>query len=213
MDLFIEEIKTDIRASQEERKANQDRLEGKIKASDEKFEVLQEEMKTQIGCLASKMDTHHERTMGSQEELMAMMKATEACLEKAEANPEEKEAIAEQQEVPNEEAAVEIIGALEDRCRDRCVAVRRQEQPKKWTQGDGGSWWKCAAVHRQVAHHAIPSPHKGHCHQGPDGDSVARGAPKGSGRDVRHSINATAASEAKQKTSYIWEARRHFMSP
>jgi hypothetical protein len=44
---------------------------------------------------------------------MAMMKATETCLEK-EANPEEREAIAEQQEVSNEEAAVEIIGALED---------------------------------------------------------------------------------------------------
>jgi hypothetical protein len=89
-------------------------LEGKIKASNEKFEVLQKEMKAQTGCLASKMDTHHERTMAGEEELMAMMKVTEVCLEKMEVNPEEKETIAEQQGIPKEEVSVEIIGALED---------------------------------------------------------------------------------------------------
>jgi hypothetical protein len=36
-------------------------------------------------------------------------------LEKREANPEEVETIAELWEVPNEEAIVEAIGALEDR--------------------------------------------------------------------------------------------------
>jgi hypothetical protein len=52
-------------------------------------------------------------TAASQEELMAMMKTTEACLEKMKANPEEKEAIAEQKEVPNKGAAVEIMRALD----------------------------------------------------------------------------------------------------
>jgi hypothetical protein len=77
------------------------------------------------------MYTHHKRTVASQEELMAMMKTSEACLEKVEANPEEKEAIAKQKEGPNKEATVEIIEALEDQYGDWCMAVRLQEQPKK----------------------------------------------------------------------------------
>jgi hypothetical protein len=39
---------------------------------------------------------------------------TKDCLEKREANTGEIEAIAEHQEVPNEEAAVETSGAVED---------------------------------------------------------------------------------------------------
>jgi hypothetical protein len=46
--------------------------------------------------------------------------------------------IAEHQEVPKEEAAVETIGALEDRYGDRHLAIGCLRQPKKWTQGDGG---------------------------------------------------------------------------
>jgi hypothetical protein len=155
-------------------------------------------MKPHIGCLTSKMDTHHERTVAGQEELMAMMKTTVSCLENMEANPEEKESIAEWQEIPNKEAAVEIIGTLEDRYRDWCMAVRRQEQPKKCTQGDGGSWQKCATIHGWVTR-CVPALCKGHGHQGPHGDSVARGAPKGSGRDVRYSANSRTGSEAKQE--------------
>jgi hypothetical protein len=41
-----------------------------------------------------------------------------------EANPEEKETIAEQQEVPNEEAAVEMIGAQQVWSGDQHLAVR-----------------------------------------------------------------------------------------
>jgi hypothetical protein len=36
--------------------------------------------------------------------------------------------VAEQQEVPKEEAAVETIGALEDRCGDRHLALGRRRQ-------------------------------------------------------------------------------------
>jgi hypothetical protein len=56
----------------------------------------------------------------------------------------ESEAVAEHQEVPNEEAAVENIGALEDRYGDQHLAVRRHGQLKKWAQGDGGSRQKFA---------------------------------------------------------------------
>jgi hypothetical protein len=46
-----------------------------------------------------------------------------------EANPEEMKSI----EVPKEYAAVEALGALEDRYGGRHLAVRRSRQPKKRT--------------------------------------------------------------------------------
>jgi hypothetical protein len=109
---------------------------------------------------------------------------------------------------------VEIIRALEDRYGDWCMAIRRQEQPKKWTQGDGGSWQKCVTIYGQVTCRTIPALCKGHGHQGPDGDSVARGAPEVSGRDVGCSGNATAASEAKQEAGAISRKQEgDFMRP
>jgi hypothetical protein len=46
--------------------------------------------------------------------------------------------VAEHQDVPKDEAAVEIIRALEDRYRDRHLAIGCRRQPKKRTQGNGG---------------------------------------------------------------------------
>jgi hypothetical protein len=66
------------------------------------------------------------------------------------ANPEEKEAMAEHKEVPNEGAALGIIGGLKDRCGDRHLAVGQRRQPKKRTQNDGGSRKKLAAARRQM---------------------------------------------------------------
>jgi hypothetical protein len=69
----------------------------------------------------------------------------DACLEKTEtcvrplkvtdleANPEATQAVMEKQEVRNEEMIVDAIGALEDRYRDRHLAVRRRQEPKKRT--------------------------------------------------------------------------------
>jgi hypothetical protein len=65
--------------------------------------------------------------------------ATEAYPEKTGANPEEMKAVAEHQEVPKEEAAVETIGALGDRYRDRHLDVGCRQQLKKQTDGDCGS--------------------------------------------------------------------------
>jgi hypothetical protein len=49
-------------------------------------------------------------------------------------------------EVPKEKATVEPIRALEDQYGDRRLAVRRHEQLKKWSWGDGGSQKKMAAT-------------------------------------------------------------------
>jgi hypothetical protein len=53
-----------------------------------------------------------------------------------EANPEEIDAVAEHQEVPNKEAAVETIGALEDQSGDQQLAVEYQNLQKRWNKDD-----------------------------------------------------------------------------
>jgi hypothetical protein len=62
---------------------------------------------------------------------------------------EEVKSVSENQEVPNEDAAVETTGALEDRYGDRNLAVGRRRQPKKPTRGDGGSRKKLATARRR----------------------------------------------------------------
>jgi hypothetical protein len=100
----------------------------------------------------------------------------EACLRKMEpcilgANSEETKSIAVYEEVSKEVAAVEMIRTL----KDRHLAIRHHGQPKKRTQGSGGTRRSC----REMTCCAIPAPHKGHVHQEPDRDKVSRGAPKG----------------------------------
>jgi hypothetical protein len=58
-----------------------------------------------------------------------------------ETNPEEMKSVAEHEEVPKEEATVKSVRALKKRHGD-------QSQPKKRTQGYGGSWKKLVAAHR-----------------------------------------------------------------
>jgi hypothetical protein len=95
-------------------------LASQINVNQNKWDDGQEEMKAHIGSLSPRMDGHHD-------EMMAIMKAcigaTEACLEKREPTPEEIEVVAEHQEIPNEQHAVETIGALADRSGDRQPAV------------------------------------------------------------------------------------------
>jgi hypothetical protein len=52
---------------------------------------------------------------------------------------------------------METFGALKEQYRDRHLAVRRCFQPKKQTQGNGGSWKKLAATQGQLTHHDIPA--------------------------------------------------------
>jgi hypothetical protein len=96
-----------------------------------------------------------------------------------EANREKSGAVAEQQDIPKEETAVETIGALKDQYMDRHLSVRRRRQYSKQTQGHGESRQKLAAARIRMARRAVPAPRKGHGHQGPGKDSVAKGTPKG----------------------------------
>jgi hypothetical protein len=89
----------------------------------ELLKTMQERMKT-VSSLASEMNVNQNKWNkmdNNQDDMKAMM---EACLEEMETNPGEMKSIAENQEVCNEEAAVEIIGATEDRTRDRAVPAR-----------------------------------------------------------------------------------------
>jgi hypothetical protein len=94
-------------------------------------------------------------------------------------NPEEMKSIVEHREVPKEEAAVDTVAVLEDRYGDRYLAVGCHRQPNKWTQGDGGSRKKFAAVCGKLICRGIPAPRKNHAHQGPGRDKAARGTAKG----------------------------------
>jgi hypothetical protein len=95
-----------------------------------------------------------------------------------EANPEETEPEAAHEEVPKEDAAMKTFGALKKRHGDRHLVGRRRGQPKKRTQGDGGSRKQLAAACRGMARRAIPATRKGHGHQGPGKDNVVQGPRK-----------------------------------
>jgi hypothetical protein len=82
-------------------------------------------------------------------------------------------------EVPNEEAVVETTGALKDWYGDQRQLVGHHQQPKKRTQGDGGSRKKLAAACRQMTGHAIPALLKEHGRQGLGKNDVVCGTPKG----------------------------------
>jgi hypothetical protein len=101
---------------------------------------------------------------------------TEACLEKIEDNQGKVE---NKMEADLEEAAVETIGALRDRSRDRRLLVRRRGRPKNLNQGDGGLRQKLAVTRGRITRRAIPAPCKAHGLQGPGRDNVASGASEG----------------------------------
>jgi hypothetical protein len=98
-----------------------------------------------------------------------------------EANREKSEDVAVYQEVPDEEAAVETIGALEDLYGDRNLPIGSHRQLKKRTHGDGGSRQKLAAAKGRLTRRAVPAPRKGHSRQGSGKDDVLRGSSKGRG--------------------------------
>jgi hypothetical protein len=85
--------------------------------------------------------------------MKSWLEETMACPGKRETIPEEIEVIAENQEVPNEETAVEMVGALRDLSEDLHLAV------------------KCL---RWLIRHAVPSPRKGLGYKGP-GKTLSNG--------------------------------------
>jgi hypothetical protein len=92
------------------------------------------------------MDTWLAEMRTWRKETTACQDATEAFLESKKPTSLEVESKAEHDEVPKEEAAVETFGASKKRHRDRHLAIRCRSQPKKRTQGNGGSWKKLATT-------------------------------------------------------------------
>jgi hypothetical protein len=97
----------------------------------------------------------------------AWIEGTEACVGELEANREKSDAVAELREVPKEQAAVETVRELEDLHGGRHLAVGRRRQPKKRTQGDGGSRKMLAAIRRRMTRRAVHARRKGRSYKGP----------------------------------------------
>jgi hypothetical protein len=84
-----------------------------------------EKMEPNQGKVETKTGAYPERMESSEEKLEAS---------DLEANPEEIEALAGRQEMPNKEAAVETMGALEDRSGDQQQAVGYRNPRKRRTK-------------------------------------------------------------------------------
>jgi hypothetical protein len=149
--------------------------------ADANVKEIKEDMKTnQTKADANLKETNGEmiaKTDSQLEKMKFCLGKTEAT--DLEAHPEERESEAVHEEVPKEEAAVQSVVALKKRHGDRNLAVGCRRKPKKRTQGNGGSRKKFAATGRGMNRRVIPARRKGHGHQGPGRDNVARGAPGG----------------------------------
>jgi hypothetical protein len=108
-------------------------IQEKVDAIQEKVINGQEDMKGQVGSLVSWISV-------SQEEMKALL---DACLEKLEENPGELQCIVVHQVGPKEEAAVEIIVALNDWLGDRHLAVGCCQQTKTRPRTMVGSSRSC----------------------------------------------------------------------
>jgi hypothetical protein len=128
----------------------------------------------------------------------AWVKGMEGCAEKLKANREKSDALAEHQEVPNEETAVETIGALGDVYGDRHLAKSRR-QLKKRTQANGGSRQMLAAARRRMTRRVITASRKGQVCQRPDRDCAARGAPKGRTFERRRWLRLECNTKTKDR--------------
>jgi hypothetical protein len=163
---MMEPMKECLVAIMEEMRTNQAKADANLK---ETKEEIMTDLKTQIGCLASCIYVNQEKAEACDQEMMVIM---ETCLGQMkamnlEASPEEIESEVEHEEVPEEEAAVETLGALKKWYGARDLAVGCRWQLKKQTQGDCGSWKKLAAACREITRHAGVLWHKGRGHIGP----------------------------------------------
>jgi predicted dinucleotide-utilizing enzyme len=100
-----------------------------VRASHEKLMVVMKAghkelmaiMETNQEKMMAKLDAHHERIMARMDYQLEKIDTTVM-----EASREKSEAIVEQQDVPKEGAAVETIGALEDRYGDWHLVIGRR---------------------------------------------------------------------------------------
>jgi hypothetical protein len=107
-------------------------------------------MKVNQGKMTAKLGAHHDTLMAR---MNFQLEKMESYLEKMdstdlEVNRGKSGAVAEHAEAPKEDAAVENIRALEQRCGDRHLAVGCRRKLKKRAQVNGGSWKKPAAARR-----------------------------------------------------------------
>jgi hypothetical protein len=115
--------------------------------------------------MKAKLDSDQEGIKVSKEEVIAEMKVwreeimsyQEPGRTEIRTGQEKLEATDLQVILEEEEAAVEIVGALED----RYLAIRRRQQPKTRSQANGGSRHKLATARRQFTGHAVPALRKG----------------------------------------------------
>jgi hypothetical protein len=184
-------------------------LTSRTGVNQEKAEDCHRERVPKMDANQEKMDAWLEELKAWQKERTTCQEVTEACLDKAKANPEKMKAGLEEMEAAmdvfkermdktdtmdleaNRETSeavavhqkslmkVENVGALEDQYGDWNLTAGLCRQPKKRTQGNGGSWKMLAVTRGRMTRHAIPAPCKGHGRQGPDKDDVVRGTPKG----------------------------------
>jgi hypothetical protein len=143
------------------------RLLAKVREFNEKMNARQERT-------IAKMDASLEEMKVRRRETTVYLEATEAYLESKEPTPE----VAEYQEIRKEEATVDSVGALEEWDGDRHLAVGRCRQPKKRTQGDGGSRRKLAATRRRMTRQAVPEQCKGYGRQRPGKNDAVHKTPK-----------------------------------
>jgi hypothetical protein len=110
-----------------------------------------------------------------------------------EANWEKSEAVLEQQDIPMEGTEVENIRALVYQYGDWHLAPGHHQQPKKQTQGNGGSQQKLTTAQGQLTCHAIPALRKVTVVRDRAGTMLYEEPLKGEqlGRDIRCNKNAT----------------------
>jgi hypothetical protein len=116
------------------------------------------------------MDVHQAKTETNHEELMTITKPVKKGWKPIWKNWRQIQngVLSERKEVHNDEAAVETIGALEDRHGDQRLAVRCRGRPKKRTQDGSGPRQKLAAAQVRLTRRAIPALRKGRSHREPD---------------------------------------------
>jgi hypothetical protein len=114
-----------------------------IMEMEEMMAHLLAEMKAEIRTNQAKADTSLKEMMAR---LEAMIKNNqENMMAKLDAH-HEMMIVRMDSQLEKMEAAVETIRTLEDRYGDLYLAIGHCQQPKKWAQGDGGSWQKLPAA-------------------------------------------------------------------
>jgi chromosome segregation ATPase len=150
MEQILARLMAKMNAMQERMEAKMDTNQEKMDAKMDANQEIMADLKTQIGCIASRIEVNQGKTEAWLGEMKAWRKgttscqeATEACLEKAKANPEKMktavdifrerldnmdtadlDANPEEKETVAEqqEVPVEVIGALKDPPRHSCTA-------------------------------------------------------------------------------------------